>query len=67
MSLLTLLIAIVAVGVVLWAINQFVPMDGKIKMILNVIVVLILVVWALEAFGLLDALSTVRVPRAHGH
>jgi hypothetical protein len=66
MSLLTLLIALVAVGVVLYCINQFVPMDAKIKMLLNVVVVLVLVVWCLEAFGLIDAFSTVRVPRAHG-
>lgn len=64
MSLLTLIIALVAVGVVLYCINQFVPMDAKIKMILNVVVILVLVVWLLSAFGLIDAFSDVRVPRA---
>lgn len=65
MSLLALVVALVAVGVVLYCINAFVPMDGKVKTVLNVVVVLVLVVWLLQAFGLLDAFSTVRVPRAH--
>ncbi len=65
MSLLTLLIALVAVGVVLYCINQFVPMDAKVKMILNVVVILVLVVWLLQAFGLISAFNDVRVPRAN--
>lgn len=64
MSLLTLIIALVAVGVVLYCINQFVPMEPKVKTILNVVVILVLVVWLLAAFGLIDAFNTVRVPRA---
>ena len=47
MSLLTLLVALVAVGVVLYCINRFVPMDAKIKTILNVVVIIVLVVWLL--------------------
>jgi hypothetical protein len=65
MSLLGLIIALVVVGVVLYCINQFVPMDSKIKMILNILVVLILVIWVLEAFGLIDVLGGMRVPHAH--
>ena len=66
MSLISLIIALVAVGVVLYCINQFIPMDARIKMILNVIVILVLVVFVLDAFGLIDAMRGVRVPRAHG-
>lgn len=61
MSLLTLIIALVAVGVVLWAINTYVPMDGKIKKLLNVVVILLLIVWLLQAFGVIDKLDHVRV------
>lgn len=66
MPLLTLIVALVSVGVVLYCINRFVPMDGKIKSILNVVVILVLVVIVLDAFGVIDALRGVRVPRAHG-
>lgn len=65
MPLLTLIIAIAAVGVLLYCINAFVPMEARIKQILNIIVILILVVWCLEAFGVFDALRGVDVPRAH--
>ena len=65
MSLLTLLVALVATGVILYAINKFVPMDARIKMILNVVVIICLVVVVLQAFGIIDALRGVKVPRAH--
>ena len=61
MSLLSLIIAIVVVGILLWAINSFIPMDGKIKQILNIVCIAVLVIWLLQQFGLLDALSGVHV------
>lgn len=67
MSLLSLIVPFVVVGVALWAINTYVPMDSKIKTLLNIVVVLVLVVWLLEAFGLLDFLSGVRVPHTRSH
>lgn len=60
MPLLTILIVIVAVGVILWLVNSYLPMDGKIKSILNAVVVIILVVWLLQVFGLLDSLKNIR-------
>ena len=63
MSLLALIIALVVVGVLLYCINRFVPMDGKIKTILNVVVIIALVVFVLQAFGAIDAIRGVRVPR----
>lgn len=57
MSLLGVLIALVVVGVVLWLINSYVPMDAKIKMILNVVVVLVLIIWLLQGFGLIGYLN----------
>ena len=54
MTLLGLIIALIIVGVVLYLINAFIPMDAKIKTILNVVVVLAVLVWLLQAFGLLD-------------
>lgn len=61
MSLLTILLVIVVVGVLLWLINAYIPMDGKIKTILNVVVVIVLIIWLLKAFGLFSGLSNIKV------
>lgn len=53
MPLINLVITLVVVGVGLWAINTYVPMDRKIKAILNVVVVIVVVIWLLRSFGLL--------------
>lgn len=59
MSLLTIIVVLVIVGVVLYLINAYVPMDQKIKTILNWAVVIILVIWLLKATGLLNGLSSI--------
>ena len=61
MPLLTVLVVLVVVGVVLWLVNTYIPMDRKIKNILNVVVVIAVVIWLLKAFGLLDSLKSVHV------
>ena len=58
MPLLTVLIVIVVVGVLLWLVNTYLPMDRKIKSILNAVVVIVLVIWLLKVFGLFDSLGT---------
>lgn len=63
MSLLTVIIVLVVVGVLLWLVNTYIPMDGKIKSILNVVVVIAVVIWLLQAFGLLDSLGSIHVGR----
>ncbi len=65
MPILTIIIVIVAVGVILWALTTFLPMEPNVKRILVAAVVLCLVFWLCSAFGILDTLSTVRVGRAH--
>lgn len=57
MSLINLVVTLVIVGVALWAINTYIPMDQKIKMILNVVVVILVVLWLLRGFGLLGGIS----------
>jgi hypothetical protein len=57
MSILTIILVIVLVGVLLWALNSFVPMDSKVKSILNIVVVLLLIFWLLQAFGLFHVLN----------
>lgn len=61
MSLLTIIIALVVVGIILWAINSFIPMEARIKQILNIVVIIAVVVWLLKAFGILAKIGAVRV------
>ncbi len=63
MSLISLVLTLVVVGVLLWLINTYVPMDGKIKKILNVVVVICVVVWLLYAFGIISRAGDIRVPQ----
>jgi hypothetical protein len=52
---------LVVVGVLLWLVNRFIPMEGTIKSILNAVVVIATVVWLLNVFGLLHSLSHIHV------
>ena len=52
MDLLSVIIALVAVGVVLWLINTLIPMDGKIKSILNLVIVIVVAIWLLKTFNI---------------
>jgi hypothetical protein len=61
MSILSIIIVIVVVGLLLWAINNFIPMDGKIRSILNAVVVILLILWLLQVFGVIGSLGHIRV------
>lgn len=63
MPLINVLLALVVVGVVLWLVNTYLPMDPKIKTILNIVVVIVVVIWLLRAFGILGSLSQFRIGR----
>ena len=63
MPLINVLIVLVVVGVVLWLVNTYIPMDAKIKKILNIVVVIGVVIWLLRAFGILGSLSQYRIGR----
>jgi hypothetical protein len=63
MPLINLIIILVVVGVILWLINNYIPMDGKIKRILNIVVVIVVILWLLSVFGVIGSLSGVRVGR----
>lgn len=66
MSLWHLLVLLVAVGIALYAINRFIPMEATIKRILNIVVILVMVFVLLEAFGVIDVLQATTVgPRRH--
>ena len=63
MSLISLAVTLIVIGVLLWLVNTYIPMDGKIKKILNIVVVICVVVWLLFAFGVLNHSSELRVPQ----
>jgi hypothetical protein len=61
MPLLQILMVLIVVGVLLWLVNNFIPMAGSIKSILNAVVVIVTVLWLLNIFGLFHSLSHMRV------
>ncbi len=61
MALLQILEVLVVVGVLLWLVNRFIPMQGSIKSILNGVVVIAVVLWLLNVFGLFHSLSRIHV------
>jgi hypothetical protein len=61
MSLLTILLVIIVAGFVLYLVNNMIPMDRKIKKILNIVVVVVVIVWLLKVFGLLTALTNIHI------
>lgn len=66
MSLISLLAILIVVGILLWLVNNFIPMDGKIKSILNAVVVICVVLWLLSAFGILQQFDGVQIPKFGG-
>lgn len=61
MTLLPIIFTIVIVGVVMWLINSYIPMEPGIKRLLNVVVVVLLIIWLLHLFGAWSYLSNVRI------
>jgi hypothetical protein len=61
MPILTILLVIIAAGVILWLVNSYIPMQRTIKNILNAVVVIILVIWLLNVFGVLESLKNVTI------
>jgi hypothetical protein len=67
MSLISLVVTLIVIGVLLWLVNTYIPMEGKIKKILNIVVLVCVVVWLLYAFGILNHSGDLRVPRITQH
>jgi hypothetical protein len=61
MPLIQLVFVLVVVGVILWVINSYIPMQATIKKILNLVVVIVVILWLLSVFGLIGNLSTIRI------
>ncbi|HHU35591.1 MAG TPA: hypothetical protein GXZ47_00005 [Treponema sp.] len=63
MPLIQLILVLVAFGVAMWLINNYVPMSAGIKNLLNVVVVIVLILYVLSAFGVIGSLSAIRIGR----
>jgi hypothetical protein len=63
MDLISLVITLIVVGVLLWLVNNYIPMDGQIKRLLNGVVVIATVIWLLNTFGILNSIRGVHVGR----
>jgi hypothetical protein len=61
MPLIQLVIILVLVGLVLWVINSYIPMQATIKRILNVVVVICVIIWLLNVFGLIGNILAIRI------
>ena len=61
MPLITIVVVLLVVGVLLWLVNTYIPMQGTIKSILNAVVVIAVVIWLLQVFGLMGTIENFRV------
>jgi len=52
MSIITLIIVLVILGLALYLLETYVPMSPPIKLVIRVVVVLAIVIWLLQAFGI---------------
>lgn len=61
MPLLTIVLVLIGVGVILWLINTFIPMQRTIKSILNAVIVIVVVIWLLNVFGVLSSMNHIHI------
>lgn len=61
MPLMNIVIPLIVVGVLLWLVNAYLPMDGKIKTILNAVVVIAVILWLLRVAGMLGGMGAMTI------
>lgn len=61
MPLINLMVVIIVIGVLLYLVNRFIPMEATVKSILNAVVIIALVIWLLALFLPIGSLSTIRI------
>jgi len=61
MSLISIVITLIIIGLLLWAVNTYVPLEGTIKKLINVVVIIAVILFLLRAFGVLGHIGDVRV------
>ncbi len=60
-ALISVVVTLIVVGILLWLVNTHIPMDGTIKQILNIVVIIVVVLWLLQVFGILVGLGGFRL------
>jgi hypothetical protein len=65
MPLINVVVTLVVVGVVLWLINAYIPMQATIKKILNIVVVIVVVLWLLYGFGVISGSGDISMPKVN--
>jgi hypothetical protein len=63
MDLVQFVVVLIVVGVLLWLVNNYIPMDRKIKQILNIVVVIAVILWVLNVFGVFSSLRGIHIGR----
>lgn len=63
MPLINFIVILVVVGLLLWLVNNYIPMDRKIRRIVNIVVVILVVLWVLQVFGILGSVGNMRIGR----
>ncbi len=61
MDMVQFFIILVVIGVLLWLVNNYIPMDRKIKQILNIVVVIAVILWIGNLFGVFDSFRGMRI------
>jgi hypothetical protein len=61
MSLITIIIVLIVVGLLLWLINNYIPMDRKIKSIVNIVVTIAIIIWLLQTFGIIGSIGHLNI------
>jgi hypothetical protein len=62
MPLINVVLTLIVVGVVLWLINTYIPMQSTIKKILNAVVVIVVILWLLYGFGIINSSGDIHLP-----
>lgn len=61
MSLISLIVVLIVVGVLLWLVNTYIPMQETMKKIINIVVIIVVCLWLLSVFGILPDLNAIKV------
>jgi hypothetical protein len=61
MSIISVVVVLIVIGVLLWAIGSFIPMDARMLMIIRGVVLIAVIIWLLQVFGLLGTIGTARI------
>lgn len=61
MSLVSLVVVLIVVGVLLWLVNKYIPIEATMKKIINIVVIVVVCVWLLSLLNILPDLNAIRV------